>query len=236
MLTNLKLLYGSALHASDGDIGHITDFYFDDKSWVIRYVVVDTGSWLSGREVLISPHAFGKLNSGGKTLPLLVTRQKVENSPSIESHKPVSRQYEIEYYKYYGWPVYWNGGAMWGLGGYPIVLPPSKDEMKSQLQPHHREDKHLQSVRAITGYQVKATDGIIGEAAGFMMIDKSWVLRDLVVKAGHWYAGKEVLIPTANIQRISYEQSEVLVNLTTAEIQHTPDRGVVRPEASGVGI
>jgi hypothetical protein len=235
MLTDLKSLYGKGLHASDGEIGHIRDFYFDDKSWVIRYVVVDTGSWLLGREVLISPHAFGKFTSGGKTLPLIVTRQQVENSPSIESHKPVSHQYEIEYYNYYRWPVYWNGGALWGLGGYPIVLPPSKYDMKSQQQHHHRADNHLQSVLAITEYQVKATDGTIGEVDGFMMNDKNWALRDLVVEKNHWYAGKKVLIPTSDIKRISYEQSEVRVNLSAAEIQHTPDRGVERAEALGVG-
>src|SRR5580698_1648373 len=157
MLQNIKELYGNKLAALDGEIGQVKDFYFNDKSWVIRYLVADTGSWLAGRLVLLSPHAFGKLDQYEKTLHVKLLKKQIENSPSIESHKPVSRQYEIEYYRYYGWPVYWNDGAMWGLGGFPVVLPPSKDEMEAQLQHHHRDDKHLRSAKAVTGYAIQAT-------------------------------------------------------------------------------
>src|SRR5471032_2362823 len=116
MLQNTAELYGFKLTASDGEIGHVKDFYFDDKTWVIRYLVADTGSWLSGRLVLISPHAFGTLDENKKTLHVALRKKQIENSPSPESHKPVSRQYEIEYFRYYGWPTYWEGGAMWGMG------------------------------------------------------------------------------------------------------------------------
>ena len=104
MLLNIKQLYGDKLDALDGDIGHVKDFYFDDESWVIRYLVVDTGSWLTGRLVLLTPHAFGKVDQSEKTFHIKLHKKKIEDSPSIESHKPVSRQFEIEYYGYYGWP------------------------------------------------------------------------------------------------------------------------------------
>src|SRR5271166_7106948 len=97
MLLSIKQLYGEKLGASDGEIGHVKDFYFDDQDWAVRYVVVDTGSWLPGRQVLLSPHAFGSLAPAGKTLAVNLTRKQVENSPAIELHKPVSRQYEEEY-------------------------------------------------------------------------------------------------------------------------------------------
>ena len=74
------------------------DFYFDDQSWAVRYVVADTGSWLSGRQVLLSPHSFGNFHQAGKILTVNLTRKQIESSPVIESHKPVSRQYEEEYY------------------------------------------------------------------------------------------------------------------------------------------
>ena len=166
MLQNIKELYGDKLTALDGEIGRVKDFYFDDKTWVIRYLVADTGSWLTGRQVLLSPHAFGKLDLQEKILHLKLHKQQIESSPPIESHKPVSRQYEIEYYRYYGWPAYWDGGAMWGLGGYPAVIPPSQDEMEAHLKHHHRADKHLQSTRSVTGYHIQATDGVIGELSG----------------------------------------------------------------------
>ncbi len=228
MLQNIKELYGHKLAASDGDIGHVKDFYFDDKTWVIRYLVVDTGSWLTGRLVLLSPHAFAKWDQFEKTLHVKLRKTQIENSPSIESHQPVSRQYEIEYYRYYGWPVYWNIGALPGFGGYPLVMPHAKDEMEAHLQPHHRDDKHLRSTKAVTGYAIHATDGEIGSVSGFMVDDRSWAMGELIVEAGHWYSGKEILIPPAKIERISYEDSKVFVNLTKADLRRTEENQVAK--------
>jgi len=228
MLYNTKELYGNKLAASDGDIGHVKDFYFDDKTWVIRYLVADTGSWMSGRLVLISPHAFGALDEEHDTLHVKLAKEQIEKSPSPESHKPVSRQYEIEYYRYYGWPAYWEGGGMWGLGGFPMVIPPSKDETEAHLKIHHRDDKHLQSAKAVTGYAIHALDGEIGTVSGFMVDEKSWAIRDVLVEAGHWYSGKEILISTDMVSRISYVDSAVFVNLTKADIQRTAENHLVK--------
>ena len=115
MLRSLRQLYGKKLGGSDGNIGHVRDFYFNDQQWAIRYVVADTGSWLSGRLVLISPHAFGNLHQNCDCLLVNLTRQQIENSPAIESHKPVSRQYVEEYYRV---------GETWGVGGFPEAPPP----------------------------------------------------------------------------------------------------------------
>jgi hypothetical protein len=228
MLQDTTELYGNKLAASDGDIGQVKDFYFDDKTWVVRYLVADTGSWLTGRQVLLSPHAFGQLDRDEKMLHVKLNRKQIENSPSIESHKPVSRQYEIDYYRYYGWPVYWEGSGMWGLGSFPVVMPPSKDEMEAQLPHHHRNDKHLQSMKAVTGYAIHATDGKIGSVSGFMVDDQSWAIRELIVETGHWYAGKKILISTGKVERISYEESAVFVNLTKEDIQRTAENALVK--------
>src|SRR6185436_7844826 len=104
MLRSIKQLYGNKLGASDGDIGHVKDFYFDDQNWAIRYLIADTGSWLPGRQVLLSPYSVLHIDRGEKTLRVNLTRKQIEESPSIESHKTVSRQYEEVYYRYYGWP------------------------------------------------------------------------------------------------------------------------------------
>jgi hypothetical protein len=230
MLQSIKQLYGNKLAALDGDIGHVKDFYFDDKNWVIRYLVVDTGSWLTGRLVLLSPHAFGKLDQSEKTLQktiqIKLRKMQIENSPSIDLHKPVSRQYEVEYYGYYGWPAYWNGDAMWGLSGYPMILPPSKKEMEIQKKHHHRDDKHLRSTQAVTGYHIQSVDGEIGHVSSFLVDDKNWEICELVVETGHWYSGKEILIPPSKVERISYEESKVSVNLTKADIQETAENDI----------
>jgi hypothetical protein len=232
MLQNIKELYGNRLAATDGDIGHVKDFYFDDKIWVVRYLVADTGSWLAGRLVLLSPHAFAKWDRGESTLHLKLLKKQIENSPPIESHKPVSRQYEIEYYGYYGWPGYWNGGAMWGMGGYPTVLPCSVDETEAHRAVHQRDDNHLRSAHAVTGYHIQASDGAIGHVSGLLVDDRSWAIRELVVETGHWYSGKEILISPGKIERISYEDSKVFVNLTKADIQRTAENALA---AAGAG-
>jgi hypothetical protein len=226
MLQSIKQLYGNKLAAFDGDIGHVKDFYFDDENWVVRYLVADTGSWLTGRLVLLTPHAFGKLDQDEKTLHIKLHKKKIQDSPSIESQKPVSRQYETDYYTYYGWPTYWDGSAMWGIGDYPVVLPPSKKEMEIKKKYHHRDDKHLRSMQAVTGYHIQSVDGEIGHVSSFLVDDKSWAIHELVIETGHWYSGKEILIPPSKVERISYDESKVFVNLTMADIQQTSESDI----------
>lgn len=233
MLRSIKQLYGEKLVTRNSEIGQIKDFYFDDQKWAVRYVVVDTGSWLSGRSVLISPHAFGNLSPDGKSLVVNLTRQQIEDSPPIESHKPVSRQYEEEYYRYYGWPSYWDGGGMWGVGGFPVVPPPAYPlpGTETRVGPGNRtssDDPHLRSTRAVKGYHIQAGDGSIGHVADFIMDEKSWAIRHLVVETGHWYSGKEIVISPKHIDRISYEDSKVFVNVTKEAIQQAPEYEVPR--------
>jgi len=231
MLQNLKGLYGTKLSAVDGVFGQVKDFYFDDKTWAIRYLVVDTGAWLTGRLVLLSPHAFAKWDRYEKTLHVKLHKKQIENSPSIESHKPFSRQYEEDYYRYYGWPAYWQGGLIWGTGGYPVIIPPPQ-ELAAHRAPQSRADLHLQSTQAVTGYQIQTVDGAIGHVSGLMVDDKSWAIRDLVVETGHWYSGKEILISPGKVNRISYEESTVFVNLTKADIQGTAENELAKAGAT----
>jgi sporulation protein YlmC with PRC-barrel domain len=233
MLQNIKDLYGSKLIAVDGDIGHVQDFYFDDKTWVIRYLIADTGSWLAGRCVLLSTHAFGKLDQYENTLHIKLQKKQIENSPCIESNKPVSRQHEEEYYRFYGWPAYWDDGT-WGIGGFPVVMLPPKELLPRHAR-HRRFDFRLQNTQAITGYQIQAVDGTIGHVSGLMVDDKSWAVRDLVVETGHWYAGKEILISPSKIEAIRYEELKVFVNLTKADIQQTGKNEVAQVRNQNYG-
>jgi sporulation protein YlmC with PRC-barrel domain len=231
MLRSVKQLIGDKLGASDGEIGHVKDFYFDDQNWAVRYLVADTGSWLPGRQVLISPHSLGRLDQAEKILRVNLTRNQIENSPSIEEHKPVSRQYEEEYYRYYGWPFYWQGDALWGLSGFPILdLPaiplPSEPGTASGPQPE-RADAHLRSAQAVNGYHVKASDGRLGHVCDFMMDAQSWEIGQLVVKTGHRLSGKEVLIPTKKVDRIGYDESTVFLNLAGEAVEQSPAHHLV---------
>jgi|SRR5450759_371011 len=206
-LENTSELYGDKLVALDGDIGHIRDFYFDDNTWVIRYAVAHTGSWLTGSLVLLSPHALGKLDRHGKMLHIDLRRMQIQNSPSIESHQPIFRQYEADYYRDHDWPAYWD--VLGWEGG--SSKEPSQGSVLEQ-------DKHLRSTLVVTGYRIQAVDGLVGHVTGFLVDDRSWAIHQLVVEAGHWYSGKEVRIAANKVDRISYRESKVYVNLAKADI------------------
>jgi len=226
MLQSIKQLYGKNLGAKDGEIGQVKDFYFDDQSWAVRYVIADTGSWLLGQQVLLSPHAFSHLQQVGNSLSVNLTRKQIENSPSIEAHKPVSRQYEKDYYEYYGWPFYWQGDGLWGSYGFPnLALPPitlpSEPPPTTHPKPK-RADAHLRSTQSVDGYHIQALNGPIGRVCDFIIDERSWAIRQLVVKIGHFITGTEVQIPTSHIDRISYKESTVFVNLTKEAIEQNP--------------
>jgi hypothetical protein len=189
-------------------------------------VVAETGSWLLGGQVLISPRALGRLAQAGKVLGVNLTRAQIEKCPSIESHKPVSRQYEEEYHRYYGWPYYWQGDALWGMSGAPIMEPPAQslplDPAYANGSPAQRADVHLRSTQSVNGYHIKASDGLIGHVCDFMMDDHSWGIGQVVVKTGHRLSGREVQIPVSMVDSISYEDSTVFVNLTSEAVEQSP--------------
>jgi len=215
MLRSLKQLYGDKLGASDGEIGHIKDFYFDDQNWAIRYMVADTGTWLPGRQVLISPHSFASPAASGKVVRVNLTRKQIEASPAIETHKPISRQYEEEYYRYFGWPYYWNGDALWGMSGFPVLeLPPQPVPEKAAkvIGPQPEREVHLRSTQAVNGYLFRMGDETLGHVCDFMIDAESWAIGQLVVKTGHRLSGKDVLIPTKQVERISYDDSTVFAH------------------------
>jgi len=207
MLRSIKQLYGKTLGASDGDIGKVKDFYFDDHQWAVRYVIAETGTWLLGRLVLISPPAFGNFHQDGNRLLVNLTRQQIEKSPPIESHKPVSRQYEEEYNRYYGWPSYWTEGSHLQNGG----------------EPHLRSTLALSGYQNFTGYKIQTSDEVIGHATDFIMDDKSWAICHLVVETGHWFSRREIAISPKDIERISYEESKVFVKVTKEAILEAPE-------------
>ena len=237
MLQSIKQLYGNKLGASDGDIGQVKDFYFNDLTWAVRYVVADTGNWLPGRQVLLSPHAFGSIYPAGNAMLVNLTRKQIEGSPAIETHKPVSRQYEEDYYRYYGWPYYWEGDGLWGgMRGFPILeLPPkfASVEPPAATGPKpERADAHLRSTQAVNGYHLQAGEDIVGHVCDFLMDDKSWAINQLVIKIGHRFTGKEVQIPMSQVERISYKESTVFVKLTKDAIEKSPEHRLVPHEAA----
>lgn len=109
MLRNVNDLRGFEIYATDGELGSVTEFYFDDRDWTILYMVLDTGNWLPGKRVLISPIALGDTDWVEKRLEVMLTKEEVEESPDIDLHQPITREQEVTYFSHFGWPCLWEG-------------------------------------------------------------------------------------------------------------------------------
>jgi hypothetical protein len=206
------------LRAHDGDIGKAREFYFDDRYWTVRYLVADTGGWLSGRRVLISPYALNPANEAERVLPVDLTKKQIEESPALDSDQPVSRQYEMQYYDYYGWPYYGYGSYTWGGSPY-IVRDP--EAWKNIARREEAWDPNLRSTSAVTGHHIQAQDGEIGHVEDFIIDDETWSIRYLVVDTRNWWAGKHTLVSPQWIERVSWAESKVFVNLSREIIKQS---------------
>lgn len=213
-----NLLRGFTLHALNGEIGKVTDLYFDDVVWVVRYLVVQTGTWLHSRKVLISTPHLGHLDLEHKRIQVDLTMDQVQDSPDIDTEMPVSRQYEEMLHRYYGWPFYWD--SMSGLPGDYEMWMPLPEGAKP---PEAKGDPHLHSTREIEGYHMHASDGNIGHIEDCIIEDDSWKIVYFVAKTRDWLPGRHVLIETTGIRDISWENLEVLVEHSCDEIRNCPE-------------
>jgi uncharacterized protein YrrD len=221
MLSKVKTLKGDSLETRDGEtIGKVKEFYFDDRHWTIRYLVADTGNWLSGRQVLISPYALAAVIAEEQHIAVNLTKKQIEDSPSLNSDKPVSRQFESAYYGYYGWPMYWGGLYSWGA--YPYI---ERDAGKwsDSSKGEKKWDHHLRSTYSVSGYHIQANDGEIGHVDDFIIDDETWAIRYLVVETRNWWPGKRVLVSPQWIERVSWGQKKVFVNLSRETVKQSPE-------------
>lgn len=232
MLRTVDSLNGYSIQATDGDLGSIKEVYFDDERWGIRYLMVETGTWLSSRRVLISPYSVTKVDDFGRAIEVSLTLEQVKNSPNIDTHQPISRQLEGDYSRYYGYGNYWTGPYLWGIGGFPQLpmlegsVPPLAEHTDDRpARPlDGSQDIHLRSSDKVSGYHILGTDEEIGHVEGFIFDDESWAVRYLVVDTRNWWpGGKKILLGTPWIAQIDWLDSTVQTRLTRAQIKNSPE-------------
>jgi hypothetical protein len=226
MLRSVKRLEGFSVGATDGTIGNVEDFYFDDEAWVIRYAVVNTRAWL-GHEVLISTHSLGQVDWTRAVLPVTITKDQIKHSPGIDTDKPISRQYESSYLGYYGYPYYWGGTGLWGERDYPGTMlagmnPSAFRGYVKAPSADPNADPHLRSCNAVMGYHIHARDGEIGHVQGFLVDDYLWAVRYLIVNTSNWWVGHQVLVSPEWIQGVSWSESKVTIDLDRQAIKDAP--------------
>jgi hypothetical protein len=202
-------MQGWTVHALDGEMGRVEELLFDDEYWSVRYVVVETGNWLSQRKVLISPLAFTMLDAEKKTIHVNLTQEKVKNSPDVATDPPVSRQWETNYSDYYDWPYYWGKSD------------PARSHGDDEKLDHAAA--HLRSTNEVIAYTVLATDGNLGHIDDFLIDDVSWKVAYLAVDTQDWWPGKKVLVPPTWIESVSWVGRSVSVAATREHVQNAPE-------------
>jgi len=228
MLRSLRDLEHYTVSATDGDVGTVVNFLFDDERWAIRHLDVETGSFFNGRRVLISPISFRKADWSTRQFHLALTKDKVKHSPNVDVDKPVSRQHESDFYGYYGYPNYWGYAGAWGMGAYPAVLAGGvPNAVPSEIEAERPSgDVHLRSAREVRGYHVQGKDEAIGHIDDFIVDDETWEIRYLVIDTKNWWFGKKVLVAPHWASRISWQERMVYIDLSRQAIKDSPEWNV----------
>lgn len=227
-MLSMSQLESFTLAAVDGEIGRGRDLYFDDETWTVRYLVVDTGKWLPGRHVLVSPMSFAGIDADRQAIRVDLTRQRVKDSPAIDTAKPVSRQFEEGLARHYGYPGYWSGPHRWGLATHPFLKPagPTATEREILAREEQRRDPHLRSAREVIGYAIEAVDGAIGHVEDFLVDADTWALRYVVVDTRNWWPGQKVLVSPSRLRDVSWSERSVSVALRRRQIEDAPRQPV----------
>lgn len=226
MFKSVKTLDGFVIAATDGQLGRVKDIYFDDHEWTIRYLEVDTGGWLTGRRVLLSPISVTSIDWLHETIHVSLTKHEVQNSPGIETAKPVSRQHETALFNYYGYPYYWTGLYIWGYTAFPMMAgqPPLEDPvLHTRDDPQQDGDPNLRSKDEVVGYDIQAIDESVGHVEDLLFDDKNWSIPLIVVDTRNWWPGKHVLISPKRIERVSWEEKSVMVSVTREQVESSPE-------------
>jgi hypothetical protein len=228
MLRSLRDFIGYPLEATDGKIGKCGDFLFDNEHWTVRYLVADTRKWLPGRQVLISPYQFGEPDLG--LFPINLTKERIKDSPPVDTNAPVSRLYELEMARFYNQQAYWVGTGTWGNGFAPVLtnIPsPSDEEWEEHAQKLRNIDQEQQhrlySANEIMGYALSTVDGEIGHVQDFVVESLSWTIRWMIVDTGNWLPGKKVIVSPEWIKDMDWHKKRVSVDLLSEQVKTAPE-------------
>ncbi|MBV8793346.1 MAG: PRC-barrel domain containing protein [Hyphomicrobiales bacterium] len=237
MLFAVSGLMGCAVHASDGAVGAVKDFLFDDRTWKIRWMTVDARDWLPGQRVFIHPSAIVPLTLPPKpklpmmspgealTLTLNLTRSQIEAGPHARVDDSVTRDMEALLYDHYGWDPYW-GSSYFG----PSLLPNAEAEIVGDAARRAAEAEnppldgadHLHSAADFNGYYVHAEDGDIGHVENLLADDANWDIRYLVIATRNWWPGKVVQLSPYAVKDIDWFAEHVNMNVTRDQVRSAP--------------
>jgi uncharacterized protein YrrD len=215
-LRKLRDLTDYSFQARDEELGRLKQVYFDDQLWQVRYLVVQTGSWLAEKEVLLVPAVITGIDDGSKTIQVDLTRKQIENAPPVDSEQPVSEHYQLQYFRYYGWEPYWSTDPL--SPATPAIPPFIQPETPTEPQ-----NPHLRSSDEVSGYRLDTANGSIGHVEDIILDDQEWKVRYLEIDTGNWLPGRHVLVSPAWVQQIDWVDQQVHVELSRELVESAPE-------------
>lgn len=108
-LRSMQSVEGYMVKALDGDAGLLKDLQFDDDGWIVRYVAIEAGGYITGKPVVVAPSWMRDINWAEQTVTLDLTVDAVAHSPDYDPAQRIGRDYEQRLYGHYGRPPYWLG-------------------------------------------------------------------------------------------------------------------------------
>ncbi|GAB6145480.1 PRC-barrel domain-containing protein [Desulfocicer niacini] len=237
MLRSINEIIGYTFFVKEDDVGKCKDLLFDDQLWTVRHMVADTGGWLMDKKVLISPVMVQITDWQMQSIFLEITREQLEECPSLMEDEPISREHERKMFQYLNYPYYWAHDGLWGPGAYPAVMTQipdnsaqKHDEETLEEEEEKVEENHLRSFKEVKGYDIEASDGNIGYVEDFILEDKTWALRYVVLNTRNWLpGGKKVILSLNWVKKVSWEQSTLFLDISREQVENSPDFDPEKP-------
>lgn len=231
MLRKLHSLKSFVVNGRNGKLGTVDDFYFDQKQFVVRYLVIDTGNWLKHEETLISTHAIDDIDFENREIHVSLSSEQLEESPSIEKNSPISKTKEKALIEYFGWPDYWKKTHSSdsefihaGITERKKLLNFKTIEKEAAKQKSEIVETNLRSLEEVRGYKIHAKDDKFGHLEDlFVEEEDSWIIRYLLIDTRNILEGKSVLIAPDWIESISWFNKEIFVSKDKKEIEDSPE-------------
>ncbi len=224
---DIRDILGRRLAATDGEIGTIGDVLFDENTWVARFLVAATGTWLADRQVLFSPFALGPITSTrlglpGPVITVGLSRADIEGGPFVAPDQAITQDQEFIFHRHYGWPFHPSGGSTWDAVG--SVTEPDDVDLRRAAGSSAIQEQRRGVAKQLLGFVVVTPQGVAGTVKSLLIDAETWKIDELVLEMGQWYARKAIRLRTADINHINTALKTIETSVSRNTLRSTkPD-------------
>lgn len=207
---------------TDGHERPVADVLLDDRGWSVRYVLVETGGWLHGRQLLISSAAFGAPDSREHVLPIQATLNQMEKSPPLKSHMPVTLAHERALEEYYEWPPREAEGSVLPESVTRQLTPDTQALQDRTVDRHTKPiagEAHLWSAGALLKMKAVTRDRQKSGLDDVLLSEDLHHVAGWIVDARPWMPGGEAMLGPSAVSGVDLNDGVVSLVLERTEIE-----------------